>query len=105
MDSFELPSPALVVEMAAFAQNVAAADRWCAGTGKRLRPHVKTHRTPALALRQLTPVTSGLTCATVGEAEVMAEAGAGNILLANELASRGKLERVAALARRADVCM
>ena len=77
MDASDLPSPVLVVDMGAFEANVAAAERWCRGTPKKIRPHVKAHRTPALALRQLTPGTSGLTCATVGEAEAMVDAGAG----------------------------
>src|SRR6266851_3514 len=61
----ELPSPALVVDLGSFQANVAAADEWFSGTGKKIRPHVKTHRTPALALRQLTSAAAGLTGATV----------------------------------------
>jgi len=103
MDGGGLPSPALVVDLAAFEANVAAADELFRGSAKRLRPHVKTHRTPALARRQLTAATAGLTCATVGEAEEMVAAGAGDVLLANELIQPGKLARLAALARRARV--
>src|SRR5919197_5287162 len=103
MDGSGLPSPALVVDVAAFEANVAAADGLLRGSGKRLRPHVKTHRTPALALRQLTAATVGLTCATVGEAEAMVDAGAGDVLVANEVVQPGKLARLAALARRARV--
>src|SRR2546430_158911 len=103
MDAPVLPSPVLVVDMGAFGANVAAAERWCRGTPKTIRPHVKAHRTPALALRQLTPGTSGLTCATVGEAEAMVDAGAGDVLVANEVVDPGKLGRLAALARRAAV--
>jgi D-serine deaminase-like pyridoxal phosphate-dependent protein len=105
MDGTGLPSPALVVDMAAFDANVAAADGLLRGTGKRLRPHVKTHRTPALALRQLTAATAGLTCATVGEAEAMVDAGADDVLVANEVIRRDKLARLAALARRARVAV
>jgi len=105
MDASVLPSPVLVVDMGAFEANVAAAERWCRGTGKKIRPHVKAHRTPALALRQLTPGTSGLTCATVGEAEAMVDAGAGDVLVANEVVDRRKLDRLAGLARRATVAV
>jgi D-serine deaminase-like pyridoxal phosphate-dependent protein len=97
--------PALVVDLAAFDTNVAAADEWFCGTSKRIRPHVKTHRSPALALRQLTSAAAGLTCATVGEAETMVQAGASDILIANEIVDPGKLGRLAALARRAEVCV
>jgi D-serine deaminase-like pyridoxal phosphate-dependent protein len=65
---------------------------------------VKTHRTPGLALRQLTRAgTAGVTCATVGEAEAMAAAGIDDVLIANEIVAPDKLARVAALARRARV--
>jgi D-serine deaminase-like pyridoxal phosphate-dependent protein len=101
----ELPSPALLVREAAFDANLAAADELLRGSPKRLRPHVKTHRTPALASRQLTAATAGLTCATVGEAETMVEAGAGDVLVANEVLQSGKLARLAALAQRARVAV
>jgi len=104
-DLAELSSPALVVDLGRFDANVAAADDWFSGTGKKIRPHVKTHRTPALALRQLTPNATGLTCATVGEAEAMVQAGARDILIANEVVERRKLDRVAALALQAHVCV
>jgi D-serine deaminase-like pyridoxal phosphate-dependent protein len=98
-------APALVVDIAAFDANVAAADEWFRESAKKIRPHVKTHRTPALALRQLTSAAAGLTCATVGEAESMVQAGASDILIANELVDPGKLDRVVALARGAQVCV
>jgi len=105
IDDTELPSPALIVDVAVFEANVAAADDLLRDSPKRLRPHVKTHRTPALAMRQLTAATAGLTCATVGEAETMVGAGAEDVLVANEVIGAGKLARLAALAHRARVCV
>jgi D-serine deaminase-like pyridoxal phosphate-dependent protein len=98
-----MTTPSLVVDLDAFDSNVAVAERLASEHGKLLRPHVKTHRTPALALRQLTTSTSGVTCATVGEAEAMAAAGIADLLIANELATRDKIARAAALARAATV--
>ena len=60
--------------------------------------HVKTHRTPGLALRQLGGVADGVTCATLGEAEVMADAGIADVFIANEVVAPDKLARLAALA-------
>ena len=65
-DVGQLPSPALIVDLDAFEANVATAEKLLAGTSTRLRPHVKTHRTPGLALRQLGGVADGVTCATLG---------------------------------------
>jgi 3-hydroxy-D-aspartate aldolase len=100
----QLSTPALLVDLDAFEANVAAADELLRGSGKTLRPHLKTHRTPGLALLQLVPPTvSGVTCATVGEAEAMVEAGGDDVLVANEIASPGKAERLARLAGAARV--
>ncbi len=88
-----------MVDLDAFEGNLAAVQRLLQGTGTRLRPHVKARRTPGLALRQLGGVAAGVTCATVGEAEVMARAGIDDLLVANEIAAPGKLERLAGLAR------
>jgi D-serine deaminase-like pyridoxal phosphate-dependent protein len=66
----------------------------------RLRPHFKAHKTPEIARRQLSAGScSGLTCATVSEAEVAADL-CDDLLIANEPVGPGKCERVAALARR-----
>ena len=69
----------------------------------RLRPHFKAHKTPEIARRQLAAGScTGLTCATVSEAEVAADL-CGNILIANEPVGAGKADRIAVLARRVDV--
>ena len=91
-----LPTPALLVDLDRFEANVAAAAGMVRGTGTHLRPHAKTHRTPGLALRQLGPEAPGVTCATVGEAEVMVEAGVTDVLVANELVVPSQLERALA---------
>lgn len=96
-------TPALVVDLDTFEANVAAMAEMLRGTGKTLRPHVKTHRTPELARRQLGGSAVGITCATVGEAEAMADAGIDDILVANEVVEPGKIERLATLARRARI--
>jgi D-serine deaminase-like pyridoxal phosphate-dependent protein len=96
-------TPALLVDLDIFEANVAAMAALLETAGKSLRPHVKTHRTPELALRQLGPSVPGVTCATVGEAEVMVAAGIDDVLVANEIVDQGKLERLAALAVMAHV--
>ncbi len=101
----DLPTPALIVDLGAFEANIAAAEAIVQGTGKRLRPHVKTHRTPGLALRQLTPSTPGVTCATVGEAEAMAEGGITDVFVANEIVTADKAERLARLGHKAQVAV
>jgi D-serine deaminase-like pyridoxal phosphate-dependent protein len=95
-----LSTPALVVDLDVFEANVAAMASLVSGTGKTIRPHVKTHRTPELARRQLGGPAVGITCATVGEAEAMVEAGIDDVLVANEVVDPRKLARLVALAHR-----
>ena len=99
----DLSTPALVVDLDVFDANVGAMARLIADTGKTVRPHVKTHRTPELARRQLGGPAVGLTCATVGEAESMLEVGLDDLLIANEVVDEAKIDRVAAMARGAGV--
>jgi D-serine deaminase-like pyridoxal phosphate-dependent protein len=99
----DIDTPALIVDLDAFKNNVSTAETMAMKHGKWLRPHVKTHRSPGLARRQLGEATIGVTCATVGEAEAMVNAGIDNILLANEFVTPQKLGRIAVLARRAHV--
>jgi D-serine deaminase-like pyridoxal phosphate-dependent protein len=69
----------------------------------RLRPHFKAHKTPEIAKRQLAAGScTGLTCATVGEAEIAADF-CDDLLIANEIVTAAKCARVAALARRVRV--
>ena len=99
----EIPTPALVVDVAAMQRNIRrAADYYAARTAK-LRPHFKAHKTPAIAKRQLAAGScTGITCATVGEAEVVArERLCDEILIANEILGPGKAARAAAVAKQA----
>jgi D-serine deaminase-like pyridoxal phosphate-dependent protein len=98
-----LSTPALVVDLDIFTSNVQEMSTLLHGTGKTVRPHVKTHRTPELAKRQLGESATGVTCATVGEAEVMVAAGIGDVLIANEIVDPAKLDRMVDLARNATV--
>jgi D-serine deaminase-like pyridoxal phosphate-dependent protein len=71
-----------------------------AGLGIRLRPHAKTHKSAFVARRQLDHGATGLTAATLREAEVFAGAGAVDILLAHPPVGTAKLRRLASLAER-----
>ena len=105
MKLHEIPTPALVVDLAAMQRNIARMAAYYAERPCKLRPHFKAHKTPAIARRQLAAGScTGLTCATVGEAEVVAAEGlTRDILIANEVLGPGKAARVANLASTCDV--
>lgn len=67
--------------------------------GVKLRPHVKTHKSPEIARLQLKAGASGITVAKLGEAEVMAEHGITDIFMAYPMAVPGKMDRAIRLSR------
>ena len=74
--------------------------------GRRLRPHVKAHKTSGLARRQAELGHTGFTCATIREVEVMAAAGLGeDLLLANEVLDMRRLGAVAETGARVTVAV
>ena len=68
-----------------------------------LRPHIKTHKIPEFAHLQIKLGAKGINCQKLGEAEVIADAGIGDILLTYNLIGQTKLDRLVALARRSDI--
>jgi D-serine deaminase-like pyridoxal phosphate-dependent protein len=71
--------------------------------GVRLRPHTKTHKCPEIARMQVEAGATGITCAKLGEAEVMADAGLADLLIAYPLLGPEKLRRLRGLLERARV--
>ena len=100
----DLPTPALVVDTGAFDHNLAAMA--AALPGARCRPHVKAHKTTALAREQAARGHRSFTCATPREMEGMAHAGLGDdLLLANEVVDPDRLRRLAALDARVTIAV
>ncbi len=86
----ELQTPALLVDRAMLEHNLSTMA--AALPGARLRPHVKAHKSTALAKLQRDAGHPGLTCATIREVEGLAAAGLGNdLLLANEVLDARRL--------------
>jgi D-serine deaminase-like pyridoxal phosphate-dependent protein len=100
----ELQTPALLVDAAALDHNLTTMA--AALPGARLRPHVKAHKTTALARRQYEAGHRGFTCATVREVEGMAAAGLDeDLLLANEVLDTTRLGKVVAAGARVTVAV
>ncbi len=99
----DLDTPCLLLDLDAMERNLDVMARAFAGTGVRLRPHAKTHKTPRLALMQLERGAIGVCCAKLGEAEVMAAGGVPDILVTSELIGTPKIRRLLGLARQTRV--
>jgi D-serine deaminase-like pyridoxal phosphate-dependent protein len=99
MNFRELSTPALTIDLDVVERNLDHMAAMCREQGVGLRPHTKTHKTPEVARLQMERGAVGLTVAKVGEAEVMAQAGLDEILVAYPIFGREKLRRLASLAR------
>jgi D-serine deaminase-like pyridoxal phosphate-dependent protein len=89
--------------MTAMESNLQKMAAFFANGPTQLRPHYKNYKCVALARRQLAQGAIGITCATLGEAEVLAQAGIQGILVANEIAGATAIERFVQLSRTTDI--
>lgn len=96
--AFETPVP--VIDLDCVERNIRRLQAACDAAGIANRPHIKTHKSIELMRRQLTAGAAGITCQKIGEAEVMADAGAQDILISYNILGTDKLRRLRALAGR-----
>ena len=101
----QIPTPALVVDIDIMSRNMETMMNYLTRVKTQLRPHAKTHKTPAIGHMQMRAGAVGLCCATVGEAEVMVYSGISNVLIANEVVDPLSLRRSVNLAQQAQVMM
>src|SRR5437867_549169 len=97
----QIDTPALVVDLDVFERNLQQMAAFFLGRPAQVRPHTKSHKCPEIARRQIASGAIGITCAKLGEAEVMAAHGIGPILIANQVVGPLKVRRLMALARTA----
>jgi len=95
-------TPFVAVDLDVMERNIERMGKLAAEAGVKLRPHAKTHKSPHIAQLQLNAGARGVTTAKLGEAEVMAEAGIRDILIAFPLVGRTKLARFAKLLEKAE---
>jgi D-serine deaminase-like pyridoxal phosphate-dependent protein len=96
-------TPALLVDLDALEANIATIADACRRGGISWRPHTKGIKIPQIAAKLIEAGAIGLTCAKLGEAEVMAAAGFSDILIANQIVGPQKIARLVALRRSCDV--
>lgn len=99
----DVDTPFLLVDLERFESNVAAMATWCRAHDIDWRPHSKSHKSPDVARIQRAAGAIGLTCAKLSEAEIFVAHGVDDILLANQLASPSRYERLARLQERGRV--
>lgn len=93
----ELDTPALLIDSDLMTANLSCMAKHARESGVALRPHTKTHKSPAIAHLQLDGGAKGVTVAKLGEAEVMAAAGIKDIFIATPIIGAKKMARLAEL--------
>jgi D-serine deaminase-like pyridoxal phosphate-dependent protein len=99
----EFGTPAVVIDLDRVERNVARVQAQCDRAGMANRPHIKTHKIPALAKLQIENGARGITCQKLGEAEVMADAGIDDILVSYNLIGEARAARLGQLAKRCNI--
>jgi D-serine deaminase-like pyridoxal phosphate-dependent protein len=82
--------------------NIKRVAETCRASGVGWRPHTKGQKTPEIIQKELAAGAIGMTCAKLGEAEVLAEHGVRDILIHNQIVGAAKTQRLAALTAIAD---
>jgi D-serine deaminase-like pyridoxal phosphate-dependent protein len=97
----DLETPAVTVHLDVMEDNIRRVQAHLARHGLGNRPHIKTHKIPAIGRMQMAAGAVGITCQKLGEVEVFADAKvADDVLLTYNILGAAKTERLMALARR-----
>jgi D-serine deaminase-like pyridoxal phosphate-dependent protein len=102
-DKSEIDTPALLIDLDVMEGNIEEMARFFRSVPAGLRPHEKTHKCPIIAHKQIEAGAIGITCAKLGEAEVMVEAGIRDVLVANQVVGEPKVTRLVNLAKHSDI--
>jgi D-threonine aldolase len=92
-------TPSLVIDLDAMDRNLARMAAFASERGLRLRPHAKMHKSAELARLQVAHGAVGVCVQKTDEALVLAQAGAHDILITNEVIAPQKLRRLAQAVR------
>lgn len=99
----DLDTPVPVVDLDKVEQNIHKLQSYLDKHGIASRPHIKTHKLPALAYKQLEAGAVGITCQKISEAATMAAAGIKDIMITYNIIGKAKIEPLAQLAKQTDL--
>ena len=99
----ELDTPALLIDLDILESNIQSMADYFSGISTDLRPHLKTHKTPIIAKKQIEAGAIGITCAKLGEAEEVVHSGIRDVLIANQIIGTQKIARLIYLAKHSEI--
>lgn len=97
----DVPTPALLLDLDAFEDNIGKMAAHLKARTKAFRPHGKTHKCPEVARALMRAGAIGCCAARLSEAEVFADAGIPGLLITTAVIGKHKIARAIALADRA----
>lgn len=98
----EIQTPAVLVDIDVAKRNIERFQAYADAHGLKVRPHIKTHKLPAIAELQLDAGAVGITCQKVSEAEAMV-AGSNrltDVLITYNILGDDKLHALVALSKK-----
>lgn len=98
---YQLNTPALIIDLDKLEHNIAYMAEFLHKTGRKLRPHAKSHKCIKIAEAQIKAGAIGICCATLDEAEIMSHGGISGILITSPITSALKITRLIELIKRA----
>ena len=97
----DLDTPAVTIDLDRLESNIRRVQAVIVGAGKVNRPHIKTHKIPAIAKMQMAAGAVGITCQKLGEAAIFIDAGAADdVLLTFNIVGERKTDRLIELSSR-----
>lgn len=99
----DIETPALLLDLGQMEANISDIASFAKEAGVAVRPHMKTHKSTIIAKKQIEAGAIGITVAKIGEAEVAAEAGIKDILIAYPIAAPEKIKRIQRLQEKAHI--
>ncbi len=99
----DIDTPALLLDLDKLERNIKKMADFFKDKPTKLRPHIKTHKTPIIAHKQIRAGAEGIACQKLGEAEVMVESGIPDVFITNEVVGWNKVLRLAKLAHHSNI--
>lgn len=99
----DLETPFVFIDLNILENNIAKMQKHLSNNNIKCRPHVKTHKIPAIAHMQIDAGAVGITCQKLTEAEVMINAGIKDILIPYNIVGKQKICRLMRLVKQAKI--
>lgn len=99
----DIDTPALLLDLENLERNIKRMADYFHDKQTKMRPHIKTHKCPIIAHKQIAAGAEGIACQKLSEAEVMVESGIRDVLITNQVIGWNKVLRLAKLAHHSTI--